>query len=301
MNEVLQQVRSTIVSYPGGRCEDEGELVAVVPTSLHGGCFGVVLDRSCFHPKDFRWPDQPSDKGHLLLNGQQLDVIEAVKGHLDSDGQWYLDQEIELKRDEAADATLCVVHLVRVDCSDQMGVRAKVVVDKAYRFAVSVGHTASHIMGLAFNEVLAGYWRKEVALDERGFPDFSEYALQCSKVFELGGRDRFRLGKSLKKRGFNNQDFWDNLVEVEVSLNESIGAMVVDESVCFEMMPNEGPLTARRYWQMQTADREEPVCLPCGGTHLQDLSAIESIHCELSRDESNLLVDVKVSLLQEID
>ena len=78
----------------------------------------------------------------------------------------------------------------------------ELVVDADYRTRLSVGHTACHLASLALNRAVADRWKKEVRADGLGAPDFDGTAIDVSLIVENGSVDTYRLGKSLRKRGF---------------------------------------------------------------------------------------------------
>ena len=96
-----------------------------------------------------------------------------------------------------------VVHLVDADASLTEGDTVTVEVDAEYRAALSAGHSACHLASLALNAALAGAWTKEPRLDSLGSPDFDGAANETSTILERGARDTYRIGKSLRKAGFD--------------------------------------------------------------------------------------------------
>ena len=96
-----------------------------------------------------------------------------------------------------------VAHLVDGDASLTEGDTVTVEVDAEYRAALSAGHSACHLASLALNAALAGAWTKEPRLDSLGSPDFDGAANETSTILERGARDTYRIGKSLRKAGFD--------------------------------------------------------------------------------------------------
>ncbi len=94
-------------------------------------------------------------------------------------------------------------HLVDADASLTEGDTVTVEVDATYRAALSAGHTACHLASLALNAALAGAWTKEPRLDSLGSPDFDGAANETSTILEHGARDTYRVGKSVRKAGFD--------------------------------------------------------------------------------------------------
>ncbi len=102
-----------------------------------------------------------------------------------------------------------VVHVVAADTPVAVGDAAAVEVDAAYRRALSAGHTACHLASLALDAALADAWRKEVAPDALGFPGFDALACASSRIGEFGSVDEYRVGKSLRRRGFDPEALAD--------------------------------------------------------------------------------------------
>ena len=74
---------TTTVTYPAGANESVGTVVETMDAA--GGCTAVVLSETAFHPIDTAWPDQPADRGELLLaDGRRVPVILFTK----NGGQW---------------------------------------------------------------------------------------------------------------------------------------------------------------------------------------------------------------------
>jgi alanyl-tRNA synthetase len=82
-------------------------------------------------------------------------------------------------------------------------------VDAEARHALSLGHSACHLVALALNRALTPYWRKETSeLDALGQPDFDRLAIQHSRVEPRGSKEQYRIGKSLRKRESTARHCW---------------------------------------------------------------------------------------------
>lgn len=103
-------------------------------------------------------------------------------------------------------------------------------VDKEYQASLSRGHSAGHIASLALNKVLAeSYWRKDAdRKDPLGSYDFNSYAQVTSFVTQELCTDKYRLGKTLKKRGLNVADLLANLDGIEANINQMIADWLVE-------------------------------------------------------------------------
>ena len=76
-------------------------------------------------------------------------------------------------------------------------------VDAEHRAALSAGHTGCHLAAVALNAALAARWRKPVRTDGLGHPDFDQLAIVSSRIVPDGAVDTYRLGRSLRKKGFD--------------------------------------------------------------------------------------------------
>lgn len=258
---------STIVTYPAGAVTSRGRVLHV--EALPDGRTAVILDETACHPVDHTWPDQGADRA--TIDGVTVD--DCVVGATDG-STLYLGRDTPVRKGTDGWAFV-VVHIV-ASFSAAEGDDVDVVVDADYRLALSTGHTLCHLASLALNETLAGAWSKEVAHDAAGHPDFDALAIETSTILENGSRDVYRVGKSLRKKGFDPTSL-DDVPLVEGHTNERLAALLATgASVGIEA---DGPrLDDRRYW----------VCgeyrIPCGGTHLTTLAGLRG-RIELDRTE----------------
>ncbi|NUR83524.1 MAG: metal-dependent hydrolase, partial [Nonomuraea sp.] len=185
-------MNSTVVTFPDGRVSGRSTIVGTVRA---GAGHGLVTAETPFHPLDHTWPDQPADRG--TIGG--LPVLDCVTAAASDEGL-FLGEEIPVRR--GADGwQWLVVHVVGSPLDE--GTQVDLEVDPAYRAALSAGHTACHLAALALNAALAPYWRKEAKQDALGNPDFDQSAITSSRIAEYGSVDVYRLGKSLRKKGFS--------------------------------------------------------------------------------------------------
>src|SRR6478752_5911067 len=187
----------TAVTYPDGDLTSTGTVVVVEP--LPDGRSAIVLDRTAFHPVDPVWPDQPADAGTIEVGGRVRQVVDAVVGATDGSVLHVGDSPVRTGTDGWS---FVVCHLVDDAEGVVEGAAATIAVDPAIRRALSAGHTACHLASLALNEALAPLWTKEAPGDGRGRPDFDRLAIVSSRILPEGSRDEYRVGKSLRKKGF---------------------------------------------------------------------------------------------------
>ncbi|QDF67973.1 alanyl-tRNA editing protein [Shewanella sp. SNU WT4] len=241
----------------------------------------VITAATPFHPVSHIWPDHPADKGVLVINQQEYKVIDCLVGAWHSEEAYLtIGADIPVKRDEAG-WQFVVVHRINASLSITPGTVVSLKVDSDYQQALSRAHSGAHLAALALNKVLhSAFWRKAPSrFDTLGHYDFHSYAEETSFVSEDSCLDSYRLGKTLKKRGFNNDEFIAALTQVAAQVNAQLqlwlqtGAKI--DLVC------DGPhLTDSRYWQCQLD--EHKISIPCGGTHISTLQALADITVTLA-------------------
>ncbi|MFF5109226.1 metal-dependent hydrolase [Streptosporangium sp. NPDC000509] len=257
----------TQVTYPHGDVHGVSRVVSATP--LDGG-YGVVTAETPFHPLDHTWPDQPADRG--TVNG--LPVLDCVTGA--SDGELlYLGEEIPVRR--GADGwDWLVVHVLEQPVTKDAG-PVVLAVDEAYRSALSAGHTACHLTALALNAALADRWRKEVKPDSLGRPDFDQAAIAESRIVEHGSSDVYRLGKSLRRKGFEAGDL--DLGDLTRRIDEQLMEWIAADAPVTVDSPSPS-LSGRRTWRCSLPEGEASI--PCGGTHVSRTSELGSVRVFLS-------------------
>jgi alanyl-tRNA synthetase len=273
-------VKSTVVTFPHGHVSGRAQIVGSVPV---GGRHGLVASETPFHPLDHTWPDQPADRG--VIGG--LPVLDCVTGARAADGEILLGGDIPVRR--GADGwDWLVVHVT----GDPLAVGAEVEleVDAGHRAVLSAGHTACHLAALALNAALAGRWRKEARLDALGHPDFDQSAITSSRITPHASADEYRLGKSLRKKGFTAEGL--DVAEVGREVNERLQAWVTAGAPVRIDVP--GPeLTARRTWHCALPEGEASI--PCGGTHVRDAAELGGVTVELILDGQSLSMRTTVT------
>jgi len=232
----------------------------------------VVVDRTPFHPVDHGWPDQPGDTG--LLDGAQ--VVDSVMGALDDDGGLLLGEAIDVRRGDPS-RTWVVAHLLEAGSPvPARGDVVPLVVDADRRTAYSRGHSACHLAALALNEASARFWTKEPPRrDSRGFPFLDQIAIQISRIEPDAAYDAYRCGKSLRKAGFDSAAFLGSLDEVAHEAHGLLDAWVATGAVSRLDTDGDPTLSARRRWICDVPGG--PAVIPCGGTHVADLSALGTV------------------------
>ncbi|WP_382308357.1 metal-dependent hydrolase [Herbiconiux sp. UC225_62] len=308
----------TVVTYPSGAVVSSGVVLHVEPLD-DGGRVAVLLDETACHPVDAAWPDQGADRAGLLVGGLAFPVVDCVVGATDG-VQLFLGPDVPV-RPGADGWTFVVAHVLdpssvpllespridgiapsnAADSGDSMvpadegswalveGAVALVEVDAGYRRALSAGHTACHLASLALNEALAGAWTKDVARDGRGRPNFDQLAIESSTIEENGSLDVYRIGKSLRKKGFAPAVLTEGVELPEGTSGPSGPLAVLAAEVDAQLaewcasgarveVRQDGDargLSGRRTWTCHFPDGA--VSIPCGGTHVSSLAEIASI------------------------
>ncbi len=279
------RAQTTVVAFPAGAVTGEARVVAVHPED---GTTVVVLDRTPFHPVDHTWPDQPGDRGALEGGGFRVDVVEAVMAAQDDDGAFAVAADIPVKRGTEG-WTWLVGHRIVGGAPAGLvpGVTVRASVDEALRSGLSRGHTACHLASLALDAAVADLWRKEPGVDALGFPDFEGRANQTSRIRQDGAVDEYRLGKSLRKAGFDTEGLAASLAEREERINAHLAGWI--SSAAASSIETEGPTIAdRRRWVC--ALPEGTASILCGGTHTASLADFASIRVRLDLSDPQLLV-----------
>ncbi|KJQ53139.1 hypothetical protein [Microbacterium sp. SA39] len=276
---------STIVSFADGSVTGEG-VVTRVESSPEGAV--VVVDATPFHPVDHTWPDQPGDSGELVSGDTRAAVAEAVMAASSDEGLFAVGSDIPAKRG-AEGWTWLVAHRLTTEAPYWLvpGTTVTLSVDAARRAGLSRGHTACHLASLALDLAVADLWRKDPGVDALGNPDFEARANQSSRIHEDGAVDEYRLGKSLRRAGFDTETFGSTLADREERINSQLAAWVASGAA--SRIEAEGTtIVGRRRWHCELPEGEAVIL--CGGTHVQALSEFASISVALDLTDPQLLV-----------
>ncbi|MCK8477295.1 hypothetical protein [Microbacterium aurugineum] len=275
----------TIVTFAEGAVAGDG-VVTRVEQGPHGTV--VVVDATPFHPVDHTWPDQPGDSGTITSGGQVLPVAEAVMAAASAEGAFAVGSDIPVKRG-AEGWTWLVGHRIDAAAPDGLveGARVRLSVDETRRAGLSRGHTACHLASLALDLAVSDLWRKDPGTDALGNPDFEGRANQSSRIHENGAVDEYRLGKSLRRAGFDTETFAATLADREEQINSRLAAWVASGAASF--IRTEGPtIVDRRRWHCDLPEGHAAIL--CGGTHVDSLTEFSAIVVELDLSDPQLLV-----------
>lgn len=275
----------TSVTFPTGAVSGESTVVRVEP-SAEGAV--VVVAETPFHPVDHTWPDQPGDSGALVVAETSAVVADAVMAAVSDGGDFAVGTEIPVKRGGEG-WTWLVGHRLEGSAPEWLveGARVALAVDADRRAGLSRGHTACHLASLALDLALADLWRKDPGTDALGSPDFEGRANQSSRIHEDGAVDEYRLGKSLRKAGFDTEGFAATLADREARINAQLRDWVA--SAAPSRIVTEGPtIVDRRSWSCDLP--EGTVEILCGGTHASSLAAFAAVTVTLDLSDPQLLV-----------
>ncbi|WGM22943.1 metal-dependent hydrolase (plasmid) [Paenarthrobacter sp. OM7] len=162
-----------------------------------------------------------------------------------------------------------------------VGESVQIDVEDDLRAALSAGHTACHLAALALDVALAAAWTKPVVKDALGNPAFDALAIQHSRIDAHRSTDTYRIGKSLRRKGFSPTSLDDpaSVAErVNAQLSQWIqagGAVRIDREAA--------ALSARRTWVCELPTGRTNI--PCGGTHIQALAELSAINASLTTTE----------------
>jgi alanyl-tRNA synthetase len=274
---------STRVTYPEGDTEGEGAILATVPLPDGAGS-AVFVDTTPFHPLDHRWPDQPADKGSLRVDDLEIPVVDVVTAAFGPDRErLHLGPDIPVGR--GADGwTFLVAHVADVADADlPAGARVALRVDAEYRARVNAAHTACHLMALALNEATAGSWHKDPPQrDSLGNPNLDALAIQSSRLEPLQSVDRYRFGKSLRKKGFDGRALPDGWSEIARAAEARI-AEWVGTGAEVRLEGAGAALTSPRIWRCTLPQGE--AAIPCGGSHVRSLAELGAVRLAAEPEE----------------
>lgn len=275
---MLPVSQGTSVTFPSGSTEGAARLLGTVALeSVPAGptAMAAVLTETPFHPLDHQWPDQPGDIGTIQVGGRVTHVTDSIVGAVEiGSPKIFAGPEIPVRRGDAGWFWL-VLHVLADELPESSdGSRAVLRVDKVHRQQLSASHTACHLSGFALNVALRDGWRKEVRTDSLDNPDFDSLALAESRIFPDGFSDKYRIGRSLRKQGFD-RDFLRALVP---ALGADVSALAnnwVRSNGGIRLICQGAGLADVRTWECDLP--EGPARLACGGTHIPSLGGISEL------------------------
>ena len=262
----------------------------------------IVTLSSNFHPVSHLWPDHPADQGSLLINDSRFSVVDCLTGAVEIEsGKLEVDKAISVKRDTQGWVFVVVHRIEGTGHGFQLGQDLLLEVDAIHQKELSLAHSAEHLTSLALNKVLANetYWRKDAEMkDSLNHWDFHRYAQSSSQILPCQAIVGYRLGKTLRKRGFNTEVFSADLQFIEDSVNQQLASWIELGST-IDLICEGTVLTESRYWKCRL-DEDSVATIPCGGTHARSLSDFASIRIIIRQiDAQNLEIHTNVKARSE--
>ncbi len=248
----------------------------------------VVVASTPFHPVDHTWPDQPGDTGEIVAGDRHVEVAEAVMAAVGPEGEFVVGTDIPVRRGTEG-WTWLVGHRLAASAPAWLseGAEVELRVEEDRRRGLSSGHTACHLASLALDLAVADLWRKDPGEDALGTADFEGRANQSSRIHGDGSVDEYRLGKSLRRAGFDTEGFAASLAEREQRINERLAQWVASGAP--SRIETDGPtIVDRRRWHCSLPEGEAVIL--CGGTHVESLAAYRAISVTLDLSDPQLLV-----------
>lgn len=291
LDQSIQQ--STITDFTNNKLQLASEVICCQKNPDDNNKYILITKETNFYPLNYRWPDQPADNGTIEIEGAKFDIIDVQTGAIKKgENNLLLHKEISIPKDDIKNWYFLVVHIFQsepvITTDDLVGKVATLYVDKHRRDSLSLPHTASHLMALALNKSLSNCWKKQTILDGLGNADFDSVAISESTISPYTSVDKYRLGKSLIKKGFDKQEFENNIDVINDSINSYVAGWIKsgDEVI---IKAEEKYLNSMRWWVTKIDDKE--VKMPCGGTHVHSLAELNIVNIEIELlEEKNLLV-----------
>lgn len=244
---------------------------------------GVILvDTTPFHPLDHTWPDQPGDHGFIVADDRRVAVENCVTAAVSkADGSLYFGSAIPARRGDPG-WSFVVAHVLgeadSLNLANVIGQLVELQVDKGRRRSLSAAHTACHVMSLALNEATESLWHKDVQLDSLGSPNFDQLAIAESRITLQGSLDRYRVGKSLRKKGLDTTALIADLQKLPEQIDGTLADWLKAPAPVWVDAPT-GVLSEVRTWHCTLSAGDAH--LPCGGTHLRDLKELKEIRTSI--------------------
>lgn len=282
---------STRVTYSGGNTSGTARIVFLKNHPFDNNKLLIATDSTPFHPVDYNWPDQPSDKGIIIIDDKVIPIDECLIAAINiTTNEFLLDKEIKNSKIKRTDNEwyFVVMHVVKsilVNDINLINTKVELNVDSEYRLALSQSHSACHLAAIALNKATAKFWKKTPEYcDSLSNPDFDRYALLSSKIGDKKSVEYYRCGKSLKKSGLDCQLLLkdETLKEIESEMNIQLNEWC-SNGVKISIIPSETLLNEVREWHCLFADGKQAV-IPCGGTHVSEINQKQKISVLLQKE-----------------
>ena len=134
---------------------------------------------------------------------------------------------------------------------------------------------------LHLGAALSTAWSKPAPTDALGNPAFDALAIQRSRIDPHRSTDTYRIGKSLRRKGFAPASLDDPSAAAE-RVNAQL-AQWIKAGGAVRIERDDTALSARRTWVCALPNGVTDI--PCGGTHLHDLAELSNITTSLTTAE----------------
>ena len=284
----------TLITFQQGDTNGISTILASI--NLNEEECAIFCKKTPFHPVNSRWSDQPGDKGNIMVEEHTIPVIDTQTWCFNR-STMEIKSHNAIKRSDSHAWLLLIAHIVlKKECPPNLiGKNVELNVDKAYRHHLSAQHTGCHISILAFNQHLNPFWKKQIEKDPLDSFDFNANAIETSKISENNSIDRFRIGKSLRKKGFNHSLFLENFHTIPNQVNNTLKTWLATPAK-ITMLSDAETLSSQRTWCCNL--NGIPVKIPCGGTHLDSTSALEKIEVALEKENDETFTLITTSQLK---
>jgi len=290
------RLAETLVTYPQGDLDSTSRCVGVVRLRPENDAemTGVITETTAIHPVSSTWPDQPADKGRMRLDSKDFELAGAIETTIARSGsELGLFPRVPKRRVDAEEAFEVVLHLIKGSVPVEIGMQIEFSADSDFRENLSRGHSICHLQAIALNQTLADYWKKAVdRIDSLGHPDFDQIAITSSKIHENSSVDVYRVGRSLRKKGFNAERLINDHEEIRGACEAQLRAWIAS-GYEIEVSGDGGRLGDRRNWSCKM--ESVTLSMPCGGTHIPNTLEIGDAQIEwaLSPENDFLTVTTK--------
>lgn len=228
----MEIAASTKITFPIGDLSGSSKILLCKHLASSPNQIVIITEETPFHPLDYNWPDQPGDKGWIIIKDIKHPIVRCLTAAFNQQtGEFLIDQEIKSRKIRRGDPDwfFLVAHLIEnrliANENDWIGLKAHLEVDGSYRDKISKAHTAVHLAALALNKVTWKFWKKQPEnLDSLGNPNLDAEAVVMSEINQECSRDHYRCGKSLRKKGFDGSAFFSEseFKQIETNINKQL-------------------------------------------------------------------------------
>ncbi len=282
---------STLIGFARGEMSGSGKILFA--TAGADGDALVICDQTPVHPVSFRWPDQPADQGVMIgSDGQRHPIIDAWTGLVHGEtGELVLGEDARALGRTGDEWKSVVVHVIG-GSSPKSGDTVAIEVDVDRRRNLSAAHTAAHLSAFALNRAAKDYWSKAAAsLDSLGNPDFDKEGIVSAVLSEQASVDTYRVGKTLRKKGFEFDRFIADMPAVIPAINDILRGWLAAPGAV-SLTPAPSTLDTRRLWQCTLDGMDAQMY--CAGTHVTNLAELAEVTVSIEAIESGVVMHTSV-------